>query len=367
MDAPYSDATIIAAQSIYAEKFIAPEGSNNWSKQDLLVKTGTNFDYLLKITNETKTEYSGLVVYDTLPRSGDKNVFGTQDRSSEFDIHLRGVITPPKGYSVYYTTSTDVYQKSMTEMANTGIWTSSVSDYSAVTAFKIVADDETVLRGNSVFAVRIPVQATSALDDASMAKLHEKTSQDQTSGTATWLEANNSFGFITTESSSVKESNTVWARILFAGFCVKKVDGISGSALSGAEFELTDAEGQVVATATNGEDGMFSFRELTEGRYTLTETKVPEGYMDRKLSITVMITQNPVTMEYGIFFGDRYPGVGSSTDPLCLPNYNTTPVLPSTGGAGTKLYTAGGALLIAAAACLLYIQNKRRRCAQTSD
>lgn len=249
---------------------------------------------------------------------------------------------------------------------NTGIWTSSVSDYSAVTAFKIVADDETVLRGNSVFAVRIPVQATSALDEASMAMLQGKIPQDQTSGTATWLEANNSFGFQTNESPTVKESNTVWARIPFVGFCVKKVDGINGSAVSGAEFELTDAEGQVVATATNGEDGMFSFRELTEGRYTLTETKVPEGYMDNKLSITVTITQNPVTMEYGISFGDRSPGVGSSEDPLCLPNY-TTPVLPSTGGAGTKLYTAGGALLIAAAACLLYIQNKRRRGVQTSD
>ena len=199
-----------------------------------------------------------------------------------------------------------------------------------------------------------------------MAKLHEKTSQDQTSGTATWLEANNSFGFIMTESPSVKESNTVWARIPFAGFCVKKVDGISGSALSGAEFTLTDAGGNVIATVTSGEDGLMQFRELTEGTYTLTETKVPDGYMDNKLSITVTITQNPVTMEYGISFGDRYPGVGSSTDPLCLPNY-TTPVLPSTGGAGTKLYTAGGALLIAAAACLLYIQNKRRRGAQTSD
>ena len=76
--------------------------------------------------------------------------------------------------------------------------------------------------------------------------------------------------------------------------------------------------------------------------------------MDNKLSITVTITQNPVTMEYGISFGDRSPGVGSSEDPLCPPNY-TTPVLPATGGAGTKLYTAGGALLIAAAACLLYI------------
>lgn len=307
-----------------------------------------------------------MTVYDTLPQIGDRNVFATTDRGSEFDVRLREGITPPEGYSVYYTTSTDVYQKSMTEMANTGIWTSSVSDYSAVTAFKIVANEGTALNGESTFEVRIPAQAPNQLDDASMAKLHEKTSQDQTSGTATWLEAKNSFGFQTNESPTVKESNTVWARILFAGFCVKKVDGISGSALSGAEFELTDAEGQVVATATSGEDGMFSFRELTEGRYTLTEAKVPDGYMDNKLSITVMITQNPVTMEYNISFGDRSPGVGSSTDPLCLPNY-TTPVLPSTGGAGTKLYTEGGALLIAAAACLLYIQNKRRRGAQTSN
>lgn len=307
-----------------------------------------------------------MTVYDTLPQIGDRNVFATTDRGSEFDVRLREGITPPEGYSVYYTTSTDVYQKSMTEMANTGIWTSSVSDYSAVTAFKIVANEGTALNGESTFEVRIPVQATSALDEASMAMLQGKIPQDQTSGAATWLEANNSFGFQTNESPTVKESNTVWARIHFAGFCVKKVDGISDSALSGAEFTLTDAAGKVIATVLSGEDGLMQFRELTEGRYTLTETKVPDGYMDNKLSITVTITQNPVTMEYGIFFGDRYPGVGSSEDPLCPPNY-TTPVLPSTGGAGTKLYTAGGALLIAAAACLLYIQNKRRRGAQTSD
>ena len=359
MDAPYSDATIIAAQSIYAEKFIAPEDSNNWSKQGLLVKTGTNFDYLLKITNETKEKYSGLVVYDTLPRSGDKNVFGTQDRSSEFDIHLRGVITPPEGYSVYYTTSTDVYQKSMADMVNADIWTNSVSDYSAVTAFKIVANEGTALNGESMFKVRIPAQAPDQLDDASMAKLHEKTSQDQTSGTATWLEANNSFGFITTESPSVKESNTVWARIHFAGFCVKKVDGTSDSALSGAEFTLTDVAGNVIATVTSGEDGLMQFRELTEGTYTLTETKVPDGYMDNKLSITVTITQNPVTMEYNISFGNLYSGVGSSADPLRIQNY-TTPMLPETGGKGPWVFYLTGGLLILSAA-VLWLTGKRRK------
>ena len=49
----FSDATIIAAQSMYAEKFIAPAGSGSWSKQGLLVKAGSDFDYLLEIVNET--------------------------------------------------------------------------------------------------------------------------------------------------------------------------------------------------------------------------------------------------------------------------------------------------------------------------
>lgn len=78
---------------------------------------------------------------------------------------------------------------------------------------------------------------------------------------------------------------------------------------------------------TSGEDGLMHFRELTEGIYTLTETKVPDGYMDNKLSITVTITQNPVTMEYNIYFGNLYSGVGSSADPLRIQNC-TTPCFP---------------------------------------
>ena len=160
----------------------------------------------------------------------------------------------------------------------------------------------------------------------------------------------------------MKESNSVWVRIPFAGFCVKKVDDASGSALSGAEFTLTDAAGKVIATATSGEDGLFSFRDLTEGTYTLTETTVPDGYMDSHLSVTGTIPQNPVTMEYGISFGDLYTGASSTADPLCIPN-RTMFVLPGTGGAGTARYMTGGALLMAAA-YLLYIRNKRRK---TSD
>lgn len=71
----FSDATIIAAQSMYAEKFIAPAGSGSWSKQGLLVKAGSDFDYLPEIVNETAAVHTGLTVYDTLPRIGDPNLF----------------------------------------------------------------------------------------------------------------------------------------------------------------------------------------------------------------------------------------------------------------------------------------------------
>lgn len=217
----FSDATIIAAQSMYAEKFIAPAGSDSWSKQGLLVKAGSGFDYLLEIVNETTAVHTGLTVYDTLLRIGDPNLFGTSGRGSEFPVRLRSAITPPEGYTVYYTTSPEVYTHSMEEMVDSDIWTTSVTGFASVTAFKLVAGEGTELAGNSRFQVRIPVCAPKTFDEDSMALLRAKVDQDQTSGTVSWLQAVNAFGFRTVQTPTVKESNTVWARVCFAGFCVK--------------------------------------------------------------------------------------------------------------------------------------------------
>lgn len=235
----FSDAAIIAAQSMYAEKFIAPAGSDSWSKQGLLVKAGSNFDYLLEIVNETAAVHTGLTVYDTLPCIGDPNLFGASGRVSEFPVRLRSAITPPEGYTVYYTTSPEVYTHSMEEMVDSDIWTTSVTDYASVTAFKLVAGEGTELAGNSRFQVRIPVCAPKTFDEDSMALLHAKV--DQASGTVSWLQAVNAFGFRTVQTPTVKESNTVWARVCFAGFCVKKVNGATQAALPGAFLLLSAA------------------------------------------------------------------------------------------------------------------------------
>lgn len=268
----FSDATIIAAQSMYAEKFIAPAGSDSWSKQGLLVKAGSDFDYLLEIVNETAAVHTGLTVYDTLPRIGDPNLFGASGRGSEFPVRLRSAITPPEGYTIYYTTSPEVYPHSMEEMVDSDIWTTSVTDYASVTAFKLVAGEGTELAGNSRFQVRIPVCAPKTFDEDSMALLRAKVDQDQASGTVSWLQAVNAFGFRTVQTPTVKESNTVWARVCFAGFCVKKVNGATQAALPGAEFTLTDAAGTIVGTAVSDADGRLQFRELTEGAYVLPKT-----------------------------------------------------------------------------------------------
>lgn len=237
----FSDATIIAAQSMYAEKFIAPAGSDSWSKQGLLVKAGSDFDYLLEIVNETAAVHTGLTVYDTLPRIGDPNLFGASGRGSEFPVRLRGAITPPEGYTVYYTTSPEVYTHSMEEMVDSDIWTTSITDYASVTAFKLVAGEGTELAGNSTFRIRIPVCAPKTFDEDSMDLLRAKVDQDQASGTVSWLQAVNAFGFRTVQTPTVKGSNTVWARVCFAGFCVKKVNGATRAALPGAFLLLSAA------------------------------------------------------------------------------------------------------------------------------
>ena len=356
----FSDATIIAAQSMYAEKFIAPAGSDSWSKQGLLVKAGSDFDYLLEIVNETAAVHTGLTVYDTLPRIGDPNLFGASGRGSEFPVRLRSAITPPEGYTVYYTTSPEVYTHSMEEMVDSDIWTTSVTDYASVTAFKLVAGEGTVLAGNSTFRVRIPVCAPKTFDEDSMALLRAKVDQDQASGTVSWLEAVNAFGFRTVQTPTVKESNTVWTRVCFAGFCVKKVNGATQAALPGAEFTLTDAAGTVVGTAVSDADGRLQFRELTEGAYTLAETKVPDGFLDTHISVTVTITQNPVTLAYSVTFSGDHTGLGTSADPLCIENHGAY-VPPKTGGRGTAAFYIPGAFLLLSAAALPDLRKRRSR------
>lgn len=59
---------------------------------------------------------------------------------------------------------------------------------------------------------------------------------------------------------------------------VHKTDA-EGKSLAGAEFTLYDASGKPMASAVSGSDGLAVFNKVPVGAYTLSETRVPDGYL----------------------------------------------------------------------------------------
>lgn len=355
--------TVAITNAIFASKFIAPAGTDSWTKQRLDVAEGASFDYRLYIMNAFDTrEYSGLVIYDTLPKIGDMGLLeNATQRGSEFEVQLRGPITEiPEGYTVYYTYYPDTYQKTMEEIVDQDIWLTESEgiDFGAVTAFKIVANEGTVLKPMNSFIARIPVRAVANLSADSMQILYGK---DES-----YLEAVNTFAFTAAEATNPKESNPVRVRIPFAEFYLKKVDDRTQKELAGAEFTLTYENGTEASRILSDENGLIHFKDLAVGTYTLTETAAPAGYHDTHLSMTVTITQNQQTMEFNVVFDGDYPGTGTAADPLVVENHAGYE-LPATGGTGTAWHKATGLLLmLAALSGALYCHIKRKAADRTN-
>ena len=76
------------------------------------------------------------------------------------------------------------------------------------------------------------------------------------------------------------------------------------------------------------------------------------------------IRDNAAALVHKTQFLVTYPGSSNGAghgETVQVTNQSFAPELPETGGTGTYLYTMGGALLMATAGILLYIQNKRRK------
>lgn len=133
--------------------------------------------------------------------------------------------------------------------------------------------------------------------------------------------------------------------------------------LAGAAFVLKDAQGNASETVTSDADGLILFYGLAEGTYTLTETAAPAGYNLLKDPIILTITcEEPA----GIITGEEtctwsVTGAGATVDngiiTLSVENVAGS-LLPSTGGAGTVVFTIVGLVLIAVAAVILVIKRK---------
>ncbi|MBJ7952388.1 MSCRAMM family protein [Bacillus cereus] len=79
---------------------------------------------------------------------------------------------------------------------------------------------------------------------------------------------------------------------------VIKKDAESGKVLAGAEFKLKNEADQVVGEAkTTNKDGVVKFESLVPGKYTLEETKAPEGYKALEVTVEVNVVANEVVKQ----------------------------------------------------------------------
>ena len=141
--------------------------------------------------------------------------------------------------------------------------------------------------------------------------------------------------------------------------------------LSGAEFELKNAKGELLATGTSGERGAITWTPKTvngktvnlnalDGTFKIYETKAPAGYMKNDSGWTVVFENGLLKSldgaESSTEDGTKIKASAATGVVITLTNQKVYS-LPSTGGNGIYWYMISGMVLMSAAAWILY-KNK---------
>ena len=316
-----SNYTIVAAEGVYSRKFIAKNDDlSDASTVTRTFKPGETFNYKLTIKNNTDTPVENTVIFDALPKVGDVNTLDASARKTEYTVSLRGPITAPEGWTAYYTTETTVTSSTMAQAADKDIWTTDVTDYSKVTGIKVVANEGTTIGARSQVDIAVPVVNPSELTDQVKQLMLDRTEDNKDNGGRSGVvQAHNQFGYKAKGHEGNRESNTVTSQIFAASFHVKKVDKDDTSkGLAGAEFNLLDATGAVLATQVSDKDGNIAFTTLTEGTYTLKETKAPTNYKLDETEHAVVVTYDADQQIYHVTIDGE--AVGSKASPKLITN-----------------------------------------------
>ncbi|MCL2532324.1 MAG: SpaA isopeptide-forming pilin-related protein [Oscillospiraceae bacterium] len=118
----------------------------------------------------------------------------------------------------------------------------------------------------------------------------------------------------------------------------KSVQG--GGSAAGFEFEVRNAQNELIGTFTSGANGQVTIPNLPAGQYTVREINIPDGYEvmgENPLTITVQSNQTAVAR----FTNRRMDGQ------IRIEKYNASPAMgtPSLAGAVFEIRTAAGELV----------------------
>lgn len=212
--------------------------------------------------------------------------------------------------------------------------------------------------------------------------LNDNTDTGNLGNTAKLSYSNNPYA-ITDSHKDVKDD----AKVYTYGIKITKVDSDDGDKLlPGAEFTVslsengsdpihfvnedgiyrkavteneTDAVQTVIVGAEGGaNEGKLTLAGLDAGTYYLTETKAPDGYNKLGSPVEITITD---TVPNGIV--DDGTGGADGADGYVEQTVENSDgfQLPTTGGIGTVLFTAGGVLLMGLGVIVLVFVSLRRR------
>lgn len=148
---------------------------------------------------------------------------------------------------------------------------------------------------------------------------------------------------------------------------VKKDGSNKDKVLSGAKFELRNADGEVLKTVTSDETGNIHFTGLAEGTYTLRETETPSSEyakLDGEIKFEITANEDKKTCTVRIVDGDASitNDATANNGVISFEIYNYKGIsLPETGGMGTTIFMIGGASLIALAGVMLVVYSKKSK------
>ena len=184
-----------------------------------------------------------------------------------------------------YYVSSSMSVKTTGTVGNYTVSLSNAPDGTIVTDTKGTAKN--TFATNESFLVKVPVSSVKNLSNEFKVNVSAKgTINKAYAYTSTRSNVQNT-GALYPENSNVSDSTTVKLNVVTV-VEISKVDVTTGEELAGAHLVVKDASGKVIDEWTSTNE-VHVIKNLTPGKYTLTETIAPDGYIlsDETITFTV--------------------------------------------------------------------------------